>query len=154
MLHGWVARSLGSCLTAALLTVAPALAQAVNPRPSGAAPRFDSKDLYQHWVRSAEEDLPGGAVWVLRPAGSREFPPSRFRMAYKFARDGSCEFYFLSPDDAHHFKACKWTLGANPKPTLQIVGEGTSTSFRIVELTRHVLRVTPLAPRNGRTSPE
>ena len=149
LLRGLAALSLCSCLPAALLSASPALAQVVYVTPNRTAPPFDRKDLFQHWVRSTEEDLPGETVWVFRPAASREFPPSRFRMAYKFARDGSCEFYFLSPDDAHRFKACTWTVGASPKAILQIVGEGTATSFRVVELTRDVLRLMPLEPSKG-----
>lgn len=31
---------------------------------------------------SSEEEHPGGTVRVFRPAASREFPPSRFRLPY------------------------------------------------------------------------
>lgn len=125
--------SLGAGLTAKPLVVA--------------APGIDLKDLCQHWVHSSEEEKTGGAVQVFRPAGSREFPPSRFRMAYEFDRNGECEWLFLSPDDAHHFKTGKWVLDASDKRLLQISANETTKSYRIAELTKSIMRLTPLASK-------
>jgi hypothetical protein len=112
--------------------------------PASAPAAVDIDRLFQHWVRSSEEERPGDAVQVFRPAASREFPPSRFRMAYKFARDGSCEWYFLSPDDAHRFKPGTWRLDASDKTLLRIVEDGTTISYRIVELSAKALRLAPV----------
>jgi hypothetical protein len=101
------------------------------------------EDLFQHWVHSREEERSRGTAQIFRPAASKEFPPSRFRMAYKFARDGGCEFYFLSPDDGHHFKACRWTISAGNPTILEIIATETTTSYRIVELSGDVLRLMP-----------
>ncbi len=65
-------------------------------------------------------------------------------MAYKFAPGGDCEFYFLSPDDNHHFRACKWNVGASDRTILRIMENGKTASFRIVELSRTILRLRPL----------
>ena len=123
---------------------APASAQIAGTKPAGAPLAIDFNALFQHWVHSSEEDPSQGSVQTFRPAASMEFPPSRFRMAYKFARNGGCEFYFLSPDDAHHFKVCKWTGSANDTSILRIVANGRTTTFRIAELSRKVLRIEPL----------
>jgi phosphatidylserine decarboxylase len=66
-------------------------------------------------------------------------------MAYKIAPNGDCEFYFLSPDDAHHFKPCTWTIG-DDKLILQISASGKSISYQIDQLTSKSLRLTPLEP--------
>jgi hypothetical protein len=65
-------------------------------------------------------------------------------MAYKFARNGSCEYYDLSPDDAHDWKPCRWTVLEHDGAVLRISADGTTSSFRIAELTGSVLRLEPL----------
>jgi hypothetical protein len=137
--------SLGSCLFTQPLIAAAASAQATRAKST-----INITDLFQHWVHSREEEQPGGAIQIFRPAMSMEFPPSRFRMAYKFARDGGCEYFALSPDDAHHFQSCRWRMSAN-KTTLQIVvANRKSTSYRIVELSKKILRLVLLVPQRGK----
>lgn len=135
---------LGSCLF-----TQPLIAPAASAQATRAKSTINITDLFQHWVHSREEEQPGGAIQIFRPAMSMEFPPSRFRMAYKFARDGGCEYFALSPDDAHHFQSCRWRMSAN-KTTLQIVANRQSTSYRIVELSKTILRLVPLVPRRGK----
>jgi len=143
LLRSFTILSLWSCLSTQALFAAPDTAQATGRKSTGTRHQMDSKDLFQHWVRSSEEEQPSGTVQIFRPAASINFPPSRFRMAYKFAPNGSCEFYFLSPDDAHHFKPCSWTISAD-KLILQISANGKSTSFRIAQLNGESLRLAPL----------
>lgn len=104
------------------------------------------KNLLQHWVHSREEqDGPGGRIQIFRPAGSREFPLSRFRMAYKFAPKGQCEWMFLDPADRHHFKQGLWEIDTLEKKTvLRITMNGKIHSFRIARLTKDELRLAPL----------
>jgi hypothetical protein len=109
-----------------------------------AGPRVKVDNLYQHWVRSHEEEHLGQTVQVFRPASSKVFPPSRFRMAYTFARNGSCTVYVLSPDDAHHFDACTWSIAESNDARLQVKHAGAETNFKIVELTGDVLRLEPV----------
>ena len=109
-----------------------------------AGPKLKVDNLIQHWVRSYEEEQPGQAVEIFRPASLQEFPPSRFRMAYKFDRSGSCEFYVLSPDDAHHFDSCTWSVIESDKPWLQIKQAGAATNFKIVELSGELLQLEPV----------
>jgi hypothetical protein len=145
-LRSFAILSLWACLSTQPLIAAPASAQAARTKPDKTPRAININDLFQHWVHSSEEEQPGGTVQIFRPAASMAFPPSRFRMAYKFARNGGCEFYFLSPDDAHHFKACTWKLGTNDRTILQIIANGISTSYRIAELSGKILRLTPLEP--------
>ena len=130
------------------VSAAPPMAQAVDgSKAIQRSPGISIHHLFQHWVHSSQEEPPGSTVQVFRPAGSRAFPPSRFRMAYKFAPNGDCEFYFLSPDDGHRFKPCSWAMGPSNKMILQISENGTTTSFRIVQLTARILRLAPLSRR-------
>jgi hypothetical protein len=119
-------------------------AQRSLTEPERASVAIDIGALLQHWVHSSEEERSGDFVQVFRPAASMNFPPSRFKMAYKFAPGGDCEFYYLSPDDEHHFRVCKWNVGASDKTILRIIGNGKTASFKIVELSRTILRLRPL----------
>ncbi|MCP9846995.1 hypothetical protein KBY86_08880 [Synechococcus sp. Lug-A] len=147
VLRSFAILSLCSCLSTQALFAAPDTAQAAGKQTTGTHRQINIKNLFQHWVRSSEEEQPGGTVQIFRPAGSMNFPPSRFRMAYKFAPNGACEFYYLSPDDAHHFKPCTWTISASAdKLILQISANEKSTSYRIAQLTGKSLRLKPLEP--------
>jgi len=133
--------SLASCLSTEPLIASPVYAQGAHTKPNRESFEINLDDLYRHWVHSSEEEQSGDLVRIYRPAGSMDFPPSRFRMAYKFAPSGDCEFYFLSPDDDHRFMACRWSIGASERNILRIAGNGTTISFRIVELSGKVLRL-------------
>ena len=100
--------------------------------------------LYQHWVHSSEEQQPGGKDLIYRPTTFKKFPPSRFRMEYKFSRNGDCEWLSLSPDDAHRFKMGKWILDPTDKTLLRIITDGTTASFRIATLWKELLRLVPI----------
>ena len=104
------------------------------------------KILLQHWVHSVEEqDALSGRIQIFRPAGSREFPASHFRMAYKFAPKGQCEWMFLDPADRHHFKPGLWEIDKlENKTVLRITMDGKIQSFRIAKLTKDELRLAPL----------
>jgi hypothetical protein len=133
-----------SCVPLQVLCASPASAPAVPAKTGRTLQAVDIRNLPQHWIHSSEEERPGDKDRMFRPAGSRSFPPSRFRMAYKFARNGSCEFYFLSSDDAHYYKACTWTISEHENVILRISAEGVTTSYRITELSATLLRLTPL----------
>ena len=111
---------------------------------------IDTKNLCQHWVNSYEEEdkkASNPTVHIFRPAASREFPRSRFRMVYKFTAKGTCEWLYLSPTDMHRFKKGKWMLDRADKTLLKITADGVTSSYRIVELTKGILRLTPLGKR-------
>jgi hypothetical protein len=150
VLRSFAILSLWSCLSTHALIAAPDTAQAAGTKSTGTGLDIDVNAMFQHWVHSSEEEKPGETVQIFRPAASMNFPPSRFRMAYKFAPNGGCEFYFLSPDDAHHFRPCHWTISASDKLILHIGANGKSTSYGIVELTGKILRLAPLEPRRNK----
>jgi hypothetical protein len=141
---------LWSCLSIHTMVFAADSTQATGTKPGKASPAIAIDDLYGHWVHSSEEEQPGATVRIYRPAGSRALPPSRFRMAYKFARGGACEYYFLSPDDDHRFKPCKWEVGTNNGTILKVAANGTVTTYRIAELSGKILRLTEIEPQRSR----
>lgn len=101
-------------------------------------------DLCQHWIHSREEVKPGDKAQIFRPAAFKNFPPSRFRMQYKFDANGDCEWFYLSPTDAHHMKTGKWQLDPNDKTILQITKDGATESFKITTLTKDLLLMVPI----------
>jgi len=62
-------------------------------------------------------------------------------MQYVFYKNGDCEWYYLSPDDAHRFKSGKWRIASTDKNVLQIVKRDSTESYRIIELTKNILRI-------------
>jgi len=143
MLRTFAILGLWSCLPTEALFAAPDTAQASGAAATGTRRQIDINDLFQHWVHSREEEERGATIRIFRPAASMDFSPSRFRMQYKFARDGRCEFLSLAPDDGHHFKPCTWKISAD-KLMLQISANSGSTSYKIAELNGKILRFTPL----------
>lgn len=111
-----------------------------------AATDINLDDLCQHWVHSREEQSPTDKDELYRPATFKSFPPSHFRMAYKFAKDGTCEWLYLSPDDAHRFKPGTWRIDLHDWHILQITKENTAESYRIISLTKDMLRIARLKP--------
>jgi len=134
---------LWSCLDRQALIAAAATAQALDTKSAHTHLAIDTHDLVQRWVHSSEEQQPGSTIQIFRPAASMKFPPSRFRMAYKFAANGTCEIYALSPDDAHHFKPCHWTIDGSDEPILRISANGKTILYTIVQLTGKILRLAP-----------
>ena len=123
-----------------VVCLAPACAVVLESRPS--ASKIAPADLVGHWVHSREEDTPGRPGWTFRPAGSRAFPPSRFRMQYVFEAGGACDWYYLAPNDGHHFREGRWRLASDTLAVEQ--GEETVT-YRVLEHGPDVLRLQPLS---------
>ena len=106
------------------------------------------KDLCQHWVHSREEEKGQGAKGhIFRPAGSRRFARSRFRMAYKFDANGDCQWMYLDPADRHRFMPGKWSLDAKDKTLLKITSAKPTKWFKITGLSKDILRLTPHTPK-------
>ena len=111
--------------------------------------------LCRHWVHSVEEQKGTEKTRIYRPSDFKQFPPSRFRMQYIFYKNGDCEWYYLSPDDAHRFKSAKWRIDSNARNVLQIVKRDSLESYRIIELTKDILRIVlvkqtaSISPRNS-----
>jgi len=135
-------------LVLALVSYSPGLkSTAAAPMPSGVSgisSGIDTAHLCRHWVHSVEEQTPNEKVQIYRPADFKQFPASRFRMQYIFYKNGDCEWYYLSPDDAHRFKSGKWRIDSKDKNVLQIVKRDSMESYRIIELTKDILRIVPI----------
>ncbi|SMO61689.1 hypothetical protein [Gracilimonas mengyeensis] len=99
------------------------------------------EELTQHWVHSYEEEPQGSDVSVYRPHDYKEFPPSRFRMQYIFEADGYCTWFYLAPDDGHHFRPGKWQLDAQDHKVIIIEQDDEILRYRITELNKEVLRM-------------
>jgi hypothetical protein len=67
-------------------------------------------------------------------------------MAYKFSPNGKCEWMSLDPADAHHFKPGKWEIDVTDGTLLKITADGKTDSFRILELSKDLLRLAPVKP--------
>jgi len=113
-----------------------------DPAEKPVAKAVNIEHLYQHWIHAREEDA--GPAQTYRPHDSKQFPPSRFRMQYSFHKNGDCEWFFLDPADAHRFKPGKWRIDPKSPAVLHITGPDAPQSYKIVELTKGVLRLTPV----------
>lgn len=69
--------------------------------------------LYQNWVHSYEEQNGAKSPNIFRPAGSREFASSRFRMEFAFDQTGQCNYKYLNPNGAHQIRNCVYTKIGN-----------------------------------------
>lgn len=121
---------------------AAALVAMAGCSTSGNGSRSTSIDvelLTQHWVHSREEEVQSSPIEIFRPADYTDFPPSRFRMQYVFEDDGTCQWFFLAPNDAHHFRDGSWRLEENG--VLQIEQGEESVRYQILELTPDLLRM-------------
>ena len=116
-------------------------ADAVSSGNLGAPAGIDPADLCRHWVHSVEEQTRTQKTQIYRPSDFKQFPASHFRMQYVFYKNGDCEWYYLSPDDAHRFKSGKWRIASTDKNVLQIVKRDSTESYRIIELTKDILRI-------------
>ncbi len=118
----------------------------VSPQVGVSAPD-DLAQLFQSWVHSYEEEQETSAecVQLFRPSEYKEFAPSRFRMRYVFNEDGTCEWLFLHPADAHYMKQGTWEAAPGDSKVVLIYDtDGTideSVSFRIVEIEEELLRI-------------
>ncbi len=119
-------------------------------KPEQGAGSIDIADLCQQWSHSREEEKPGDKAQIFRPAAFKKFPPSRFRMQYKFNANGDCEWLYLSPDDAHRMKAGKWQLDPNDKNIVHITTDGTTESFKIALLTKELLHLIPIEAKQAK----
>ena len=120
-----------------LMLLAPVFAEDVKPA------NVNIDFLCQHWMHAREEEQ-GDGVQVYRPSTFKKFPPSRFRMQYIFAKDGTCKWLFLSPVDAHQLKDGKWKIAPADAHVLRIDQGERTESFKVIELTKDLLKLKPL----------
>ncbi len=102
--------------------------------------------LTQHWVHSREEAAADSKVEVFRPTDYKEFPPSRFRKQYIFNEGGDCLWYYLAPNDGHHFRPGTWAFDTDEADLLYIQEGDQRVIYRVVELTEELLRMMRVEP--------
>ena len=125
-----------------------AVAIVAEPTPRGSDINLDF--FCKEWLHSPEEQEKADADQIYRPKSFKEFPPSRFRMQYIFQKSGDCEWYYLSPDDNHRLKPCKWKIDSKDKNILNITKEELIESYKIIELTKDKLRIKEIVPNVDR----
>ncbi len=117
-------------------------------QPSQPPSDFDSQNLLQSWTHSREEEQPDDSSQIFRPSAFKTFAPSRFRMQYVFKANGECEWMYLDPADGHHLKPGTWKIDQKADRVIRIYdvnGQLTAYSpFRIVELGKDILRISPV----------
>jgi thioredoxin-related protein len=109
--------------------------------------QFTINALCRSWNHSYEEErnqVPGTSTGqIFRPTGSRQFPPSRFRMKYVFHKNGDFE-YLTGPLPACGWRVDRgtWQLGANNRTILWKGQRGDGGSFQILQVTQNILKIT------------
>ena len=113
-------------------------------------PTSDSIDatlLVGAWTHSYEEEPDSLAVdedWY-RPSDSHDFEPSLFRMRYEFRDDGTCEYLWASPVDAHEMRPCTWGFDRVDDRVVRVTPvseqDDRAVSFRVLGLSEDLLRV-------------
>lgn len=99
------------------------------------------EEINKHWKHSYEEESEESDIKIYRPHNYKEFPASRGRMQYIFKEGGDCEWYYLAPDDGHHFRSGKWQIDSED-PEVLILEQGEDLlKYRIMELNKEVLRI-------------
>jgi hypothetical protein len=106
---------------------------------------LDTNHLYNCWTHSAEENEAGWEVRIYRPCTYKEFPVLRFRFTMKLRRDGSCDWLYLAPNDAHHMKSGTWQCSI-PDRTLKIFDDSDKLvlSYQIESLEKNLMVLKPL----------
>ena len=112
-----------------------------------AEPTEQSTPLVGSWTHSMEEDSFGSTTDWYRPSQSRDFAYDWFRMRYDFFADGTCEYWWLSPNDAHEMRPGTWELVEKDERYVRVYDEDgellETVSFRIVQLEGNLLQIEP-----------
>jgi hypothetical protein len=125
-----------------LLGLAGVLACSKAPDTESPPPGFPLEDFSRQWVHSVEEqesfDSP---EHLYRPEGSKEFPPSMYRKRYVFHANGSVEYLWPSPADAHEMRTGTWERDAQQSDVIHIQEGDQLVSYQVLEVTPDLLRM-------------
>ena len=125
-----------------LLGLAGALACSKAPDPESPAPSFRIEDFSRQWVHSIEEQQSfDDPVQIYRPDGFKEFPPSMYRKRYVFERDGSAQYLWPSPADAHEMRPATWKIDAQKSDVIHVQEGDQMVSYQVLEVTPDLLRM-------------
>jgi hypothetical protein len=96
--------------------------------------------ISRSWVHSREEDSTTNGS-VFRPAGSRIFPPSLFRMRYQFYPDGTLDYLNIGQSCKHYTLKGRWTLATDNKTLQFFNSQGVSMGIvNLLEIKTNILR--------------
>jgi len=92
--------------------------------------------LFQEWTHAREEQADANATqMIFRLSDSQTFAATRYRQSYIFNADGSCEYLYLDPADAHHFRTGSFSFDSEDKIlTIYDGSDDLYDSFKVVEL--------------------
>lgn len=100
----------------------------------------DTRNLYQKWYHSYEEDSAG--VKAYRP-DSYDFPPARGREGFEFKKDGEFIQYAIAPTDGNVALPGKWKR-ADAENVIKVeLNKASVSSYRleIIELKKDILKI-------------
>lgn len=121
-----------------------------QPTPIDRLPEstMEAAALAGDWTHSYEEEAGASDEQWFRPSQSREFAESWFRMRYHFEADGTCEWMWLAPNDAHEMRPGTWDFDdKDPRFVRVYDDEGRfleHVSFRVLGLDGSLMRVTTI----------
>jgi len=92
---------------------------------------IDESSLLGCWTNSYEESA-SSTNEIYRPCEYKKFPPSRFRFSMALSEGGVCQYFQLSPNDAHGMMDGTWTLDAANGTLTIFDGEGNTHTVLIV----------------------
>ena len=105
--------------------------------------------LIGDWTSSYEDKKKWDDPDIFLRTDSKDWPPSRFRMRYVFNKDGSCQYLYLAPNDAHKMTEGTWKIDPDNQSRVLIsnkAGKQVDVSFDVVEMTKAKLLTKKLSP--------
>ncbi|HET9887992.1 MAG TPA: hypothetical protein VFR10_10810 [bacterium] len=103
---------------------------------------FSLENFCRHWVHSVEEQQSlSGPEEIYRPDGSREFPPSMYRNHFIFERNGSMQYLWPSPADAHEMRPGTWKIDAQQNDVIHIQEGDQELTYQVLEAAAEILRL-------------
>lgn len=135
-------------IVALVAVIAVGISCTESPQPTGYKLNEYDEDLLGGWSRSFEEEPAQSEIEIFRRTDSRDFAAAMFRRRYVFYEDHTCEWLVLHPSDAHYMTSGSWTVDPHDRKVILVYdadGLVENVSFRIVELTAEILRVTRIS---------
>lgn len=126
---------------------------AVTPDPAADEnpPAASGDPLVGSWTHSSEEEPAGSTAEWFRPSMSRDWAEAWFRMRFDFREDGTCDYLWLSPVDAHEMRPGTWERDPKDDRVVRVYDENGDlierVSFFILDLQDDLLRIETLDAR-------
>jgi hypothetical protein len=106
------------------------------------SPGFSLENFSRHWIHSVEEqESLDSSEHIYRPEGFKEFPPSMYRKQYVFGRNGSMQYLWPHPADAHEMRTGSWRLDAQRGDVIHTQEGDQALTYQVLEVTPEMLRL-------------